>query len=56
MSQVIDNETRSQFDVMMYRGEYYYRNTLPSRVLNRTKNGYSLFRVKNGRLILEVIE
>jgi len=43
-------------DVMMYRGEYYYRNTLPSRALNRTKNGYSLFRVKNGQLILEAIE
>lgn len=50
------SQTRSPNDVMMYRGKYYYRHTLPSRVLNRTKNGYNLYRVENGILFLEVVE
>jgi hypothetical protein len=54
MSQAADQNSPN--DVMMYRGKYYYRHTLPSRALNRTKNGYNLYKVENGILFLEVLE
>ena len=30
--------------VFQYGGKYYYRSTLPSRVINRTLDGYILYR------------
>lgn len=43
---------QNDFDVYCYRGNYYYRNTLPTQAFNRTKDGYNLFKVIAGKHIL----
>tara|TARA_Y100001937_G_scaffold125202_1_gene191518 strand:+ start:689 stop:871 length:183 start_codon:yes stop_codon:yes gene_type:complete len=45
-------QVTDDFDVYCYRGNYYYRNTLPSQAFNRTKDGYNLFKVVAGEHIL----
>jgi len=41
----------NDFDVYIYRGNYYYRNTLPSAAINRTKDGYLLFKIVDGKAV-----
>ncbi len=38
--------------VYVYRGNYYYGCTLPSQAINRTKDGYNLFKLVDGESIL----
>tara|TARA_R100000734_G_scaffold19016_1_gene17517 strand:+ start:44 stop:259 length:216 start_codon:yes stop_codon:yes gene_type:complete len=38
-------------NVYIYRGKYYYENTLPKEALNRTLDGYNLFKLVNSEII-----
>jgi len=38
-------------NVYIYRGKHYYENTLPKEALNRTLDGYNLFKLVNGEFI-----
>jgi len=40
------------FDVYVYRGNYYYRCTLPTQAINRTMDGYNLFKIVSGKQVL----
>jgi|TARA_R100000482_G_C5132541_1_gene153221 hypothetical protein len=41
----------NDFDVYIYRGKHYYRCTLPSQAINRTKDGYNLFKIVDGKVV-----
>jgi len=43
-------------NVYIYRGKHYYENTLPKEALNRTLDGYNLFKLVNGEFIKILIE
>ena len=46
----------NNFDtVFRYRGKYYYRSTLPSEAINRTLDGYFLYRKPKDQFDWEVI-
>ena len=46
----------NNFDtVFRYRGKYYYRRTLPSEAINRTLDGYFLYRKHKDQFDWEVI-
>jgi len=43
---------QNDFDVYIYRGKHYYRCTLPRQAINRTMDGYNLFKFVDGKQVL----